>query len=65
MELKKLIFVNDPKFYGDSMLSLHIMPELEPLDALELLDKFTDEWWLDEMYKAMGNLIINLDYYEL
>ena len=45
-----------------SRLVLGIQTHLEPEEALARLDRLDDDWWLDTMSSAQGDLFIALDY---
>ena len=43
-------------------LFARIMTRMPPSQALELLDKFDDDWWLDAASRARGDLNVTLEY---
>jgi len=53
---------HDPDFPQSSELWVFILTELSAKQALPLLEKFDEEWWLKNLEQTFGKLNISLDY---
>ncbi len=59
---RKLILRYDPDSHEEnSYLSLRISANLPFEEAIESLNKFESDWWIDNYYRAKDKLVINLD----
>jgi hypothetical protein len=54
--------VNDPESTEDRQLVLFIVTDLGPAQAMERLDRFDEDWWVDALDKAQGKLCITLEF---
>ena len=54
--------VTDPEVPDDSQLVASIKTNLSPDKALERLDSFDSEWWLQSMDRARGELCISVEF---
>ncbi len=62
-EKLKLAIEKDPEINSDSgVLYLRISTKKSPKEALELLDKLNDEWWLEVKPRTKQKLIIEEEY---
>ncbi len=62
-EKLKLALERDPEISSDSgVLSLRISTKKSPKEALELLDKLNEEWWLQVKPRTKQKLIIEEEY---
>lgn len=52
----------DPEAEDNSQLILYIQTNLPFKEALDQLDKFDEQWWLDKVDQAKGNLCIDLAF---
>ncbi|NQT34715.1 hypothetical protein HQ587_05955 [bacterium] len=63
---KKLFVMTDPEsISGNQKLSLHVFTDLDPLEAIEILDSFDQDWWIDNADSTEDKLMINLDFYDI
>ena len=53
---------HEPDFPQSSELWVSILTELSAKEALSILEKFDEEWWLENMDKSAGKLNINLKF---
>ena len=62
-ERLKLTIENDPEIEKDPMvLSLRILTKRDPKEAIEMLNKFNREWWLEVKPTTKQKLIIEEEY---
>ncbi|MCL4356745.1 MAG: hypothetical protein M1460_02635, partial [Candidatus Thermoplasmatota archaeon] len=62
-EKLKLVVETDPEMPIDSkVLSLKIFTELDPIRAINSLDKLNKEWWLEIKPMTKQKLIIEEEY---
>jgi hypothetical protein len=52
----------DPEVPDDRQLVASIKTRLSPEEALEKLDSFDSEWWLQSIDRARGELCINVEF---
>lgn len=55
-----LWYLQDPEYPSDFNIILYVRCEGDLSTALSLLDRFEDDWWLDNMNRAQGNLIVDV-----
>ena len=54
--------VTDPEASGDRELVAFIRTNLPPEEALDQLERFDEDWWLEASHNAQGNLCIHLEF---
>jgi hypothetical protein len=54
--------VTDPEVPDDTQLVASVKTNLSPDEALERLDSFDREWWLQSMDRAKGELCIDVEF---
>ena len=54
--------IADPEANNNSQLFAFIGTSLSPDEALEMLDRLDEEWWLDTLDEAQGKLCIDLEF---
>lgn len=54
--------VSDPEVVGEAMLELAICMNLEPDEAVDKLNQFQDDWWLDLSDRIRESLCPILEY---
>lgn len=54
--------VHDPEIINDSQLVAFIQTDLDPIRALEKLDRFDKDWWVEASRRGEGKLCIHLEY---
>lgn len=54
--------VTDPETINDHQLVTFIATNLVPDKAVDSLNRFDDDWWLDALDRAQGKLCINLEF---
>ena len=54
--------VTDPETPDDRELFALICTSLTPEEALDVLDRFDRDWWLDKSHTAQGNLCIDIEF---
>jgi hypothetical protein len=52
----------DPEISGFTRLVIEIPTKYSPQETLSRLDKFEDEWWIENEYKSKGNLTVNVEF---
>ena len=52
----------DPEISGFTRLVIEIPTKYSPKETLSRLDKFEDEWWIENEYKSKGNLTVNVEF---
>lgn len=57
-----LRLILDTEFKGSSELSIRILTNLRAKDAMDILDKFDEEWWLDNITQAENLINISLEF---
>lgn len=57
-----LEIVGDPEETDDDQLVLFIATNSDPDEALERLDQFDENWWLDALDRAQGKLGISVEF---
>ena len=57
-----LEYVDDPEAEGDDGLELHISGLVSADEALSVLDRLDEEWWLDALPLARGRLSITAEF---
>ena len=60
----RLSMVYDPENSdpSSSELAVNIQTSLEPLEALQKLDEFDENWWLDNVAEVDGAICFRLEY---
>lgn len=53
--------ISDPEASDDRRLALYIATNLTPREAVEKLEQFDEDWWLDAIDGARGKLIIDVE----
>lgn len=62
-EKLKLVVETDPEVPVDSkVLSLKVFTKMDPISAIDSLDKLNEEWWLEIKPKTKQKLIIEEEY---
>ncbi len=54
--------VADPEANGDYQLVASVAVDLDPDEALENLEQFDEDWWLDALDRAQGMLCIDVEF---
>lgn len=54
--------ISDPEATNDRQLFAFIGTHLSPDEALDSLEYFDDEWWLDTLDEARGKLCIDVEF---
>jgi len=54
--------VTDPEVADGHELVAFILTNLPPHEALNRLERFDEDWWLEASHKAEGNLCIHLEF---
>ena len=57
-----LKIVTDPEWPEEAQLVLFVVSDLSVGDSYALLRRFDDEWWIDNMDRARGRFLVNLDF---
>ncbi len=57
-----LEIVTDPEAPDDHELFALIYTNLAPDEALDRLDRFDREWWLDASHKAQGRICVDVEF---
>lgn len=52
----------DPEISGYTRLVIEIPTKYSPKETLDRLDKFEDEWWIENEHKSKGNLTVNVEF---
>lgn len=59
----KLRYPVDQEVIDSTRLYIDIPTKYSPKEALDKLDKFEDNWWLENEYKGKGNLTLNVEFH--
>jgi hypothetical protein len=54
--------VADPEVADDCQLVLSIATDFAPDEAVDRLERFDEDWWLDALDRAQGKLCINVEF---
>lgn len=57
-----LRLISDKEFKDSSELSIRILTNLKAKDAMDILDKFDEEWWLDNISRAKNRINVSLEF---
>jgi hypothetical protein len=57
-----LYVFRDPDSDNDRQLVVSILPDIDPLMADMQLQRFDEEWWLDNLDRAGGKVCITLEF---
>jgi len=57
-----LYIITDPESGGFAQLVVSILSDMDPLQTNECMEQFEDEWWLDNIERAYGKLIVTLEF---
>jgi len=52
----------DPEIAAFKWLTIEIPTKYSPREASDRLNRFDDEWWIDNEYKTNGNVIVNVEF---
>lgn len=52
----------DPEVASFKWLTMQIPTKYSPEEASYRLNKFDEEWWLDNEYRTNGNLTVNVEF---
>jgi len=58
----ELAVVSDPEVEGEEQLFAYILTSLPVDEALARLDRFDEEWFLDQLDRTLGRLNFNLEF---
>jgi hypothetical protein len=54
--------VTDPEAFDDHQLAVSIATNLDPDEAIDTLEQFDENWWLDALDQAQGKLCIDVEF---
>ena len=56
----RLQLLHDPDYGEADELLLEVSTDVDEGEALDVLDRFTDEWWVHHVHRASASLVIDL-----
>ena len=58
----RLELIHDPEIENFSQLVVRVITELPVDDAMDRLDRFDYEWWLEHLCEAENKICVNLEF---
>ncbi len=58
----RLNIFSDPDITGSDELAATVITSMSPEEALEKLNQFDENWWLDAMSSINGKISINVEF---